>query len=43
MVNDFQNTPNCVKIIKLGLVISYKILIQDFEVATILGQMIDNV
>ena len=33
----------CVKSMKLGVVVSFKILIQDFEAATILGHVTDDV
>ena len=38
-----NDTANCVKSIKLGVVVSIKTLIQNFEGATILGHVTDDV
>ena len=37
-----NDTANCVKSIKLGIVVSYKVLIRKFEGATSLGHVIDD-
>ena len=43
IVRDVKDTANWVKSMKLGIVVSFKILIRHFAVATILGHVIDDV
>ena len=38
-----NDTANCVKSMKLGVVVSFKILIQNFEGDTVLGHVTDDV
>ena len=43
MVKKIHNTANCVESMKLSTIISFKILIQNFEGVAILGHVIDGV
>ena len=43
MVKIFYNTANCVKSVQLSVVVSFRILIQNFEGATSLGHVVDDV
>ena len=43
MVKIFYNTANCVKSVQLSVVVSFRILIPNFEGATSLGHVVDDV